>query len=154
MKRYLELKIAEAFGICSYIEISFASRFLGNCYRQVLPNEQRNKYLSTRQLTFAILSLWNTNTDSLPKQLQDLLSNHQTQRQRYELAEQVAKLFNQYLNERPELITAWQQGNNCYQYPHEDWQRQLFTQLQLGQFAGDDLQNCANIGKSCQIADR
>lgn len=142
MKRYLELHIAEHFGICSHIDIDFASRFLSRCYQLVLPNEPQQHQLSRRQLTFAILALWQS-PQALAGQssvLTALLQNHHTAKQRYHLAWQMAGLFLQYLNERPELISAWQRGVKHSQNPHENWQMTLFTQLQLQAFSASDRQ--------------
>ena len=146
MQRYLELNIAEHFGICSHIEMSFASRFLKARYQQVLPKETTRKYLDTRQLTFAILTFWATHKP-LPKNFENtplptLLSQYSTAKQRYYLAEQIAKLFSSYLNERSELITAWQREITVHSHinVHEYWQMLLFNALQLGTFSGTSLQ--------------
>lgn len=142
MQRYLELKIAEHFGICTHVELSFASRFLGQCYRLALPHLSRLPYLDTRQLAFELLALWQS-PDTAPDhpQIEQLLSQCQTAKQRYGLADHVARLLNQYLKERPELITHWQRGQTALPtHVHETWQMQLFNQLQLGRFSGTALQ--------------
>ncbi|MBS9777263.1 MAG: exodeoxyribonuclease V subunit gamma [Gammaproteobacteria bacterium] len=145
MQRYLELSIAEKFGICSHIEMSFASRFLKSRYKQVLPKNPPSKYIDTRHITFAIISLWSKN--KLPSvfdntQLPILLKQYSSAKQRYYLAEHIAQLFAQYLNERPELISIWQRGGSMYsdEQPHEEWQMHLFNELALSDFSGTDIQ--------------
>ncbi len=145
MQRYLELSIAQRCGICSHIDMSFASRFLQARYRDILPEHYSRAHLDTRQITFAILNLWNQNR--LPSVFDDtplpaLLQQYSTARQRYHLAENIARLFSQYLNERPELICAWQRGGSVHssENRHEEWQMHLFNALQLGDFSGTDVQ--------------
>lgn len=146
MQRYLELHIAEHFGICTHVEMSFASRFLKARYQQVLPQQNAQQYLDTRQLTFTILTFWakyNPLPDAFAQTpLPTLLQHYNSAKQRYHLAQHIATLFAQYVNERPELISAWQRGVTRHSDTnvHEVWQMQLFNALHLGRFSGTDVQ--------------
>ncbi|PIE42491.1 MAG: hypothetical protein CSA47_00375 [Gammaproteobacteria bacterium] len=147
MQRYLELNIAKAFGICSQIDIVFPSRYLTCRYKQVLGKDiDVPAYADRRSITFELLALWQQYDDGLAcrnhQALDDLLRQYGKPRQRYELAETLAQLFSQYLNERPELVGDWRNNRLHYQgkCEHEAWQMALFQQLQLGQYDRSDVQ--------------
>lgn len=128
MQRYIELKIAERFGICSHIDISYAGSFLWQAYRNVL-NNHAPAQIDSRLLTFTLLNHWQDNPQATDERLQALLQQYSQPRQRYMLATRIAQLLRQYLNERPAMIDAWQAGQLSSNHPHESWQRKLFLQL-------------------------
>lgn len=140
MQRYLELQIARTFGICSHIRLMYPGKFLWQQYQQVLPQMTAPDSLDTRQLTFQLLALWQTETDFLPP-LSDLLNQYQQPRQRYQLAANLAVLFKQYLNERPDMIAAWQGAGAAAEASHRHWawQRDLFNRLNLSAFSRENL---------------
>lgn len=142
MQRYLELKISQHFGVFAQVHIAFPSQYLRQCYEQVLGNIALPAHWDSRALTFAILAQWKKSTHPESAVLTQLLKDHHTPRQRYGLATQIAKLFSSYLNERPEIVTAWDNQQMAYagKQPHEQWQMALFNTLQLGQFSREKLQ--------------
>ncbi len=112
MQRYLELKIAKHFGIFTQINIVFPSQYLRRCYEQILGDIQLPAHWDSRALAFRILAQW----QGKPVEntvLANLLEKYTTSRQRYGLATQVAQLLSNYLNERPEMISAWQNQNTA-----------------------------------------
>lgn len=145
MQRYLELQIARTFGICSHIQIIYPAKFLWQLYQQLLPEVVAPDSLDVRRLTFQLLALWQSEAVFLSP-LQGLLNQHQQPKQRYLLAANIARLFKQYFNERPDMIAAWQQHSVSEQHRaaaqshrHWAWQRNLFHQLNLSAFSRDAL---------------
>ena len=67
--------------------------------------------------------------------LKSYLSDPADTRKRFQLASQIANLFDQYLVFRPDLILAWDQGQlksaGAADNPHELWQAALWRRLQL-----------------------
>lgn len=128
MQRYLELKIAAQFGICSHIDMSYVGQFLWQVYQDVLGDEAPTP-LEERLLTFAILNHWQDDFNVSDQRLQALLQQHKQPRQRYLLAAKIARLLRQYFNERPAMIDTWQVDKLSSTHPHESWQKTLFLQL-------------------------
>ncbi|MCX5684868.1 MAG: exodeoxyribonuclease V subunit gamma, partial [Planctomycetota bacterium] len=66
--------------------------------------------------------------------LKSYLSDAADIRKRFQLASQIANLFDQYLVFRPDLILAWDQGQlkaaGAADSPHELWQAALWRRLQ------------------------
>ncbi len=141
MQRYLELKIAEHFGIFTQVNLLFPSQYLRQCYEQTLGEIHLPAHWDSRALAFRILALWQDKPVE-NHTLANLLEKYTTPKQRYGLATQIAQLFSSYLNERPEMISAWQNQKIVHGHlsTHEKWQMQLFNQLQLGQFSREQLQ--------------
>lgn len=137
MQRYLTLRIAEAFGICSHYKITTATAFLHNCYQNLLGEDPYNPVRSfpdNRQLALRLLWHWQDQPTPHPD-LAELLSHYAAPGQRYSLARRLATLLSYYLQERPALIEAWQRGKLHTDHPHEDWQLAIFTELGLGEFS-------------------
>ncbi len=130
MQRYVELGIAQHFGICSHIDIHYVGQLLSHAYKAVLDNESP-AHVDERQLTFALLRLWNKQILPLDSGFSKLHEQHRHPRQRYLWASQITQRLRQYINDRPEMIAEWQQpaGRLTSQHPHEAWQRDSFVQL-------------------------
>ena len=73
------------------------------------------------------------NDDCLP--LKQYLSGTNQALKRYQLAQQLAQVFDQYQIMRPDLLAAWQSGRLLYDTDVERWQKALWHQLtaQIGQ---------------------
>ena len=73
------------------------------------------------------------NADCLP--LKQYLSGTNQALKRYQLAQQLAQVFDQYQIMRPDLLVAWQNGRLLYDTDVERWQKALWHQLtaQIGQ---------------------
>jgi|GEM_PF-3925215 len=139
MQRYLEIKIAKHFGICADIDMPYLGQFLWSQYERFTATIGMP---DIRALTFTILQIFatqRTNFITNPP-LHSLLQQYQHARPRYLLAKKIARLFVDYINERPEMLSDWQQGKSALQRlkltsPHEPWQRALFTALDLYRFS-------------------
>ena len=65
--------------------------------------------------------------DFLP--LQNYLSGENVELKRYQLAQQIARIFDQYQMLRPDILDAWRQGRMLYQTSAERWQFCLWRRL-------------------------
>lgn len=127
MQRYLELNIAQRFGICSHIDIGYIGQLLAKTYATLLADAVP-AHIDERLLTFALLRLWDKRIFPLDVAFEKRFQQHKHARQRYLFAHQIATLLRQYLNERPEMIDAWQSGKQVTEHVHEVWQRDMLQQ--------------------------
>lgn len=141
MQRYLELQISGNFGICSHVNIGYLSGLLWQCYQRLLPQAAERTIFDERLLTFQLLSIFDDNS-LCHVDLQRQLQHYQQPKQRYHFAARLARLFKHYLDERPDLAASWQRNapHELDDHRHSPWQRQLFRQLDLGQYCRDGLQ--------------
>ena len=61
--------------------------------------------------------------------IDDFLTEGDIALKRYQLARQLAALFDRYQLMRPEMLAAWQVGRTTTQNPHEGWQAELWRRL-------------------------
>ncbi|MDD5411451.1 MAG: exodeoxyribonuclease V subunit gamma, partial [Methylobacter sp.] len=61
--------------------------------------------------------------------LQQYLSGENIALKRYQLAQQLSQMFDQYQMMRPDMLEAWQQGKLLYQTVAERWQQALWLQI-------------------------
>ncbi len=153
MQRYLELKIAERFGICAHVDIHYVGQLLSATYKNLL-DDNAPAHLDPRLLTFALLRLWGKRIMPMDSRFDKLHQQHPQGRQRYVWAQKIAQLLRQYLNERPEMIDRWQAGKLSSQHPHEAWQRDICQQLfaSLGQTLTPRTQWQARLNAALQQA--
>ena len=143
MKHWLEMALADdsAMGICAATQIELPSSFIWRMYRLVL-----GQALVPVAMPFdkqaLVWRLWRL----LPgfaqsQQVAPLLSyvkDDQLGRQRYQLAQQVADVFDGYQSYRADWLTDWANGQFAVQHngvrkampPDQVWQAQLWQLLQ------------------------
>ncbi len=135
MARWLKLELARQNGICANFIFPFPKLF---CSQMLAANSSKpdgKPTLDREVMRWSILQV-------LPEMLAQpefsalsiYLSDPADVRKRFQLAEQIANLFDQYLVFRPDLILAWDEGRlffkNAQKNPHEVWQAALWRRLQ------------------------
>ena len=58
--------------------------------------------------------------------LKQYLSGENSSLKRYQLARQMAQIFDQYQIMRPDMLAAWQKGDTLYHTTTERWQQALW----------------------------
>ena len=76
------------------------------------------------------------NDDPLLRPVQQYLSGDQSAVKRFQLARQLANLFDQYQLMRPDMLAKWQQGERATSAESEGWQMLLWQRL-TSQLAGE-----------------
>lgn len=61
--------------------------------------------------------------------LAKFISGEESALKRFQLAQRLAQIFDQYQILRPELLSAWQQGQRFTKHPSEIWQRDLWLAM-------------------------
>ncbi|MEC5318445.1 exodeoxyribonuclease V subunit gamma [Brenneria populi subsp. brevivirga] len=111
MAQWLQIELAEHFGIAANIHFPLPGVFLWEMCRRVLPDIPRESAFSKDAMTWKLMHL-------LPEQLQQpdfsllrrYLQDDGDRRKLHQLAGRIADLFDQYLIYRPKWIEQWRQG--------------------------------------------
>ncbi len=134
MQRYLELKIAKDKGICTHIDITYLGSFFNDFYSKILAKQGKSLIKHNKHtITYQILSLFNEILDKneIDDYLTKILKNNQQPNQKYYLASTIATHLLKYLEQRPEIISCWEQQSLFTDNIHEFWQKDIYHKLEL-----------------------
>ena len=111
MAQWLKLELCKRQGILANVEFPFPRAFLSGLTMDLLPEELRAGRIEPEALTWRVMG----KLDALLPQpafsdIQNYLASSEDPRRKFQLAERVAGLFDQYSVYRPEWIAAWQIG--------------------------------------------
>lgn len=121
MERWLSNELALRLGVFANARFPFPRAFIDEVFAAVVPSGETETGYSREVLTFAVLTL-------LPALLHDpafttlehYLSDDDAGIKRFQLAERIANVFDQYLVYRPRLILRWEKGQGS------EWQPKLW----------------------------
>ena len=138
MARWLKLQLAARHGICANYSFPFPKLF---CAEVLDTNDEPTQ--GREVMLWEILRLLPEMLDQPEfRPLKHYLADAADVRKRFQLASQIANLFDQYLVFRPELILAWDQGRGdvagSKADDHASWQAALWRRLRQGK-AGQHL---------------
>ena len=125
--RWLSLRLARRFGVAANIQFPFPAALLWRLFRAALPGVPERSPFAAEVMTWRILNHL-AETAGRPgfESLVDYLQSGDDLR-RYQLAERIALLFDEYLVYRPDWILAWEQGKA------QHWQARLWREMTEGQ---------------------
>lgn len=134
MERWLSQHLASRFHVWANYQFLFPGKFFSYIAQQL--DSQVNDAAFDRGLILWRLEALLRNleqVDYLP--LIQYLSGTNQALKRYQLAQQLAQIFDQYQIMRPDLLSAWQDGHLLHNTDIERWQKALWHQLtaQIGQ---------------------
>jgi len=136
MERWLSQQLAEKFKIWAHYQFLLPAQF----FKQF---SQNKTVVDKDCLLWQIEQQLNNLNDDLYEPLKRYLQGNNQALKRYQLAKQIAQLFEDYQHLRPELLSAWQQGYYQTNNNAESWQRKLW--LQVNQVAYPSLENQINV---------
>ncbi len=111
MARWLNLQLAQKFGIAANNDYPLPASFIWNCIRQLLDDVPDQDPLSRDALGWKIFSRLPALIEQRAfKPLQLLLLDDDDGMQRWQLAVRIADIFDRYQYYRPGLIRQWSQG--------------------------------------------
>jgi len=126
MDRYLSLNLSEIFGVWANCRYPFPNAFVDELCQSLLPDEAVSKHWSREMLAWRVLRLIER-PDACPE-LRPYLERGGLRG--FQLARNLADVFDQYQIFRPDLLSAWQAGRLLYAGAHgEAWQADLWRQL-------------------------
>ena len=121
MAQWLKLELSRRLGITANVEFLFPRAFLSGLIRQVVPEPLQAGAIEPEALTWRIMGrLDPLLAQPAFRELQHYLASSDDPRRKFQLAERIAALFDQYSIYRPEFIDEWQNGRETH------WQAELW----------------------------
>ncbi|BFO11586.1 hypothetical protein GGER_40960 [Serratia rubidaea] len=131
MAQWLQMQLAEQFGIAANIEFPLPATFIWEMFTRVLPGIPKESAFSKDAMTWKLMWLLPdmlTQPEFAP--LQHYLTDDGDKRKIHQLAGRVADLFDQYLVYRPQWLESWQRGELVAELPEaQQWQAPLWARL-------------------------
>ncbi len=128
MERWLSQQLADKFGVWGNYDFLFPSKFFSTIAKQV--DQQLNDEVFDRELMlWRFEQLLRNVEDDCFKPLQHYFQGENQALKRFQLAQQLAHLFDQYQMMRPDMLALWQQNQTLYQSDSENWQRALWLKI-------------------------
>jgi exonuclease V gamma subunit len=138
MARYLSLELAKRWNICANMRFRFPVVFFYDLFQLLLKDTPGEYPFAKEAMVWKLMDI----LPGFAEQFQGgpvagYLSDGRVLK-RYQLAEQIAYHFDQYLIFRPDMITAWERGETMLPgLDHEMWQSLLWREL-VGRIGGDN----------------
>ncbi len=127
MARWLSLQIADRLGICANLEFPQPAAFVWQLFHNSLADAADQDRYRPDILAWRIhAKLPQLLQQPVYRELADYLAGN-GEGQGFQLAQQLAKLFDRYLLYRPDWILAWQEGRSVQ--PGDHWQAALWREL-------------------------
>jgi exodeoxyribonuclease V gamma subunit len=125
MERWLSLELARRLGVCANVRFPFRNHFIEGVFRDVLPDMPCSEAFDPEVLAWRVMRL-------LPRclgeegfePLKAYLADDGRGFKRYQLSRIIARLFDQYLVYRPDMMLGWEAGKERH------WQAALWRMLE------------------------
>ncbi len=128
MERWLSQQLADKFGVWGNYEFLFPGKFFSSIAKTV--DQQLNDEVFDRELMlWRFEKLLRHLDDNCFKPLQYYIQGENQALKRFQLAQQLAQIFDQYQMMRPDMLALWQQNEYLYQSDSEQWQRALWSKV-------------------------
>ncbi len=131
MSQWLKMALAQEIGIAANLAFPLPATFIWRMFTQVLDNVPDRSEFNKDAMTWRLWQLLPDvldDADFLP--LKSYLSDDDQDVKRYQLAEKIADLFDQYLVYRPDWIEQWEKNEPVIELKDDDlWQRRLWKLL-------------------------
>ncbi|HEY5345927.1 MAG TPA: exodeoxyribonuclease V subunit gamma [Verrucomicrobiae bacterium] len=115
LAQWLKLELARRHGIAANLKLLFPRAFFSALMEKNLPIEVRTGLIEPDALTWRIMEKLEPLLN-LPafQEIKNYLHNSPDPRRKFQFAERIAKLFDQYSVYRPQWIDAWQRGQETH----------------------------------------
>ncbi len=124
MERWLSLELARRLGICANIRFPFPNHFVEELFRTVLPDMPGSPAFDPEVLAWRIMGLLPGCLDGEGfEALKAYLADDGPGLKCYQLSRIIARLFDQYLVYRPDMVLGWESGRDRH------WQATLWRLL-------------------------
>ena len=128
MERWLSQQLASHFGVWGNYEFLFPGKFFSSISRKI--NHHVNDDLFDREIMlWRFESLLRELDGDCFKSIQSYLSGENKNLKRFQLAQQLAHIFDQYQLMRPDMLNLWQKNQYLYSSDHEIWQQMLWKKI-------------------------
>ena len=128
MERWLSQQLASQFKVWGNYEFLFPGRFFSSL-AQNIDSRLNDAVFERNVMLWRIEALLRGIDDNEFLPLRQYLSGENIALKRYQLAQQLSQIFDQYQMMRPDMLAAWQKGQLLYQTVAERWQQALWLQI-------------------------
>ncbi len=135
MERWMQQRLSDHFGVWMSSEFPFPQAFFDELAGG-LDTQLNSDHLKRETVRWKIEAFLRTPTFAEDPLLKPLLGGEGSDKRRFQLAEQIANLFDQYQIFRPHWLDKWLQGESVSDHPHERWQMRLWQALDLSPHRG------------------
>ncbi|MFN2353745.1 MAG: exodeoxyribonuclease V subunit gamma [Desulfopila sp.] len=158
MERMISQYMAEYFtSWCNYrfhLPLSFLQDIAEKLGMELAPDGAPDAY-DRNVLCWRIEEKLRTVEDAVYRPLHQYLKGSRPELKRFQLARQIANVFDQYQLMRPGMIAQWQQNRCITEEPAERWQMELWNRLMAddvgGRPRGEVLQEIVNVLQTSHI---
>jgi len=121
LAQWLKLELARRHGIAANLDLPFPRGFIFGLMQKVLSPEARAGLIEPEALTWRLMAKLDPLLEQPAfREIRNYLAAPTDPRRKFQLAERIAGLFDQYSVYRPEWIDAWQRGQQTH------WQAMLW----------------------------
>ncbi len=129
MKRWLQQAVARRLGVAAQLDFPLPSRFVWDLYEALVDDPGGLSQWDADSLRWHLMrELEAVTDDERFAPLRPYLERDRDGVRRWQLAERLAGLFDQYQVYRPEMIVNWEQGSEGHRL-HEAWQAELWRRV-------------------------
>ncbi|MGZ4970106.1 MAG: exodeoxyribonuclease V subunit gamma, partial [Methylobacter sp.] len=128
MERWLSQQLASQFKVWGNYEFLFPGKFFSSL-AQNIDSRLSDAAFERNLMLWRIEALLRRLDGEVFLPLTQYLTGENVALKRYQLAQQLAQIFDQYQMMRPDMLAAWQKGQLLYQTTTERWQQALWLQI-------------------------
>jgi exodeoxyribonuclease V gamma subunit len=128
MERWLSQKLANRLQVWGHFRYLFPARFFGELAGK-LHAEPSEPNFDRQLMLWRFEALLRDLDGEVYQALRQYLAGENADLKRYQLAMQLARIFDQYQMLRPDLLSAWQENRLLYHSAAEKWQAALWRQI-------------------------
>ena len=137
MRRYLSVYLARELGVAANLQFSLPAGLTWQLMQKLIPDIPALSPFSPEVMRWRLLDLFRSERFQTTSEFENVRSVLQSylgsgESADYQLAGQLADIFDQYLVYRPQWIDAWQEGKLLGLGEDEVWQAQLWRYLDDG----------------------
>ncbi|MEW6041751.1 MAG: exodeoxyribonuclease V subunit gamma, partial [Elusimicrobiota bacterium] len=121
--RWLCMKLSQRFGVWANYEFPFAYNILWRIMEEAVPDIKKaeDSVFNPQVMKWKIMRL--ITQGKMFKEIEDYLKNDSTGLKRYQLAKNLAEIYDKYMDFRPDWILEWEQKKGTYK---DTWQAKLW----------------------------
>lgn len=128
MERWLSQQLASRLGVWGNYEFLFPGRFFSTLAQRI-DSRLNDEAFDRHVLHWRFEALLRELDNEIFAPLNNYLTGDTVALKRYQLALQLALIFDQYQIMRPDMLAAWQQGETLYDTQTERWQSALWQRI-------------------------
>ena len=129
MERWLSQKLASRLNVWANAAFLFPGKFFSSIAER-LDSRLNDAALDRNLMLWRFERLLRSVDDPVYLPLRQYLTGENLALKRFQLAQQLAKIFDQYQIMRPDMLSRWQQGEWAFDNnPTEHWQRKLWLEI-------------------------